>query len=80
MGRLGRLYDNLPPPADGGLYLSMRVPMLVVSPYAKSDYVSHTQYELASILKFIEYNWSLGSLDSTDRRAANILDMFDFGR
>lgn len=79
-GDWGGFYDNLPPPADGGLYLSMRVPMLVVSPYAKSDYVSHTQYELASILKFIEYNWSLGSLDSTDRRAANILDMFDFGR
>ena len=79
-GDWGGFYDNFPPPIDGGIYLSMRVPMLVVSPYAKSDYISHTQYELASILKFIEYNWSLGSLDSTDRRAANIIDMFDFGK
>jgi phospholipase C len=54
--------------------------MMVVSPYAKSGYISHTPYELASILKFMEYNWSLGSLDTTDRRATNIIDMFDFGR
>ncbi|HEX4013503.1 MAG TPA: alkaline phosphatase family protein [Candidatus Cybelea sp.] len=79
-GDWGGFYDNFPPPLEGKLSLSMRVPMMVVSPYAKSGYISHTPYELASILKFMEYNWNLGSLDTTDRRATNIIDMFDFGR
>jgi phospholipase C len=60
--------------------LSFRVPMLVVSPYAKRGYVSHTQYEFGSILKFIEENWNLGSLGATDRRASSISDVFDFTR
>jgi phospholipase C len=76
----GGYYDNVPPPVLGGISLSMRVPMLVISPYAKVGYVSHTEYEQASILKFIEQNWGLGSLGSTDQRATSISDMFDFTR
>jgi phospholipase C len=55
-----------------------RVPMIVVSPYGKRHYVSHTGYEFGSILKFMEENWSLGSLGATDRRARSIDDMFNF--
>jgi phospholipase C len=46
-----------------------RVPMLVVSPYAKPGYVSHTYDDHASILKFIERNWGLGPVSdrSTDQ-------------
>jgi hypothetical protein len=53
-------------------------PSLVISPYAKPGYVSRTEYEQASILKFIEQNWDLGSLGSTDQRATSIRNMFDF--
>jgi phospholipase C len=74
----GGFYDNVPQPfrdEEGGL--GFRVPMLVVSPYARRGYVSHTQYELASILKFVEANWGLGLLRTTVR-ATSIVNCFDF--
>jgi phospholipase C len=59
-----------------------RLPFLVISAYAKRNAVSHTQIEQASILRFIEDNWSLGRLgdQSFDARAASIADLFDFSR
>ena len=79
----GGFYDNVPPPFQddwGGL--SFRVPMIVLSPYAlgggSPNYVSHTQYEFGSILKFIERTFGLGSLGTTDQRATSIVDCFDF--
>lgn len=74
----GGYYDNVAPPFLDNIGLSIRVPMLVISPYAKVDHVSHIEYEQASILKFIEENWSLGSLGSTDQRATSIRGMFNF--
>jgi phospholipase C len=74
----GGMYDHVPPPQLGYGGLGFRVPMLVVSPYAKRGYVSHTQYEFASILKFAEDNWHLGRLGHNDRRATSIADCFDF--
>ncbi|HLX46715.1 MAG TPA: alkaline phosphatase family protein [Streptosporangiaceae bacterium] len=41
-----------------------RVPMLVISPYARQDYVDHTYTDHVSILKFIEANWGLSPLTS----------------
>ena len=41
-----------------------RVPMLVVSPYARRDYIDHTYTDHVSILKFIEANWRLRQLTS----------------
>jgi phospholipase C len=63
--------------------LGMRVPLLVISPYAKKGYVSHTQHEFASILKFTETTFDLPvigppSFGYTDTRADNMLDSFDF--
>ena len=52
--------------------------MLVVSPYAKKGYVSHTQYEFGSILKFVENTFGLRLLGTTDVRAKSIADCFDF--
>lgn len=81
----GGFYDHVPPPffdTWGGL--GFRVPMMVVSPYARETsssrpgYISHTQYEFGSILKFIEGTWNLGSLGTTDERATSIVDCFDF--
>ena len=81
----GGFYDHVPPPFQdewGGL--GFRVPMLVVSPYDKQGqssqggYISHTQYEFGSILKFVEDNFGLGRLGTTDVRANSIADCFDF--
>ncbi|MGB8909892.1 MAG: alkaline phosphatase family protein [Candidatus Cybelea sp.] len=74
----GRFYDNAAPPQITEVGLGVRVPMIVVSPYAKRGYVSHTTYQFGSILKFIEENWHLGSLGSTDKRSQSIGDIFDF--
>jgi phospholipase C len=74
----GGFYDHVAPPQLDYTGLGFRVPVLVVSPYAKPWYVSHTQYEFGSILKFIEENFGLGSLGTTDTRATSISDAFNF--
>lgn len=72
-------YDDAAPPQISAVGLGFRVPLLVISPYAKSGYVSHTDYQFGSILKFIEENWDLGSLGATDKRSHSIADMFRSG-
>jgi len=81
----GGFYDHVPPPFfDNAGGLGFRVPMLVVSPYARrgtlseGGYVSHTQYEFGSILRFAEDTFGLGRLGTTDARARSIGDCFDF--
>ncbi|HLY03871.1 MAG TPA: alkaline phosphatase family protein [Candidatus Cybelea sp.] len=74
----GGLYDNLDPPQMGYGGLGFRVPAIIVSPYARAGYISTTQYEFGSILKFVEDNWNLGSLGTSDARAASIIDCFDY--
>jgi phospholipase C len=79
----GGFYDHISPPdavksADGMVGDSTRVPCLVISPYAKENYVSHVQYDHTSILKFIEWNYQLPALNNRDAAANNMLDMFDF--
>lgn len=76
----GGFYDNLAPPQLGYGGLGFRVPAIVVSPYAKPGYISTTQYEFGSILKYIENNWGLASLERTDSRAASLADCFDYSQ
>jgi phospholipase C len=65
----GGLYDHVPPPLADYDGLGFRVPMIVVSAYAKQGYVSHVQYEHGSILKFVEDTFGLGRLAASDTRA-----------
>ncbi|MBV8600566.1 MAG: hypothetical protein JO359_03265 [Candidatus Eremiobacteraeota bacterium] len=74
----GGFYDPVRPPTLDYNGLGFRVPFIVVSPYARKGYVSHTQYEFGSILKFIEQNWGLAGLGATDARAKSFGDVFDF--
>jgi phospholipase C len=81
----GGWYDNVPPPQLDFRGLGIRVPCLIVSPYTKRGYVSHTQYEYGSILKFIEQAFNLPPLGPTsqgytDTRARSLVDSFDFTR
>jgi len=57
-----------------------RQPLLVISPYAKQNYVDHTQTDQTSILKFIEDNWDLGRIgdQSMDAIAGPLTNMLDF--
>jgi phospholipase C len=79
----GGWYDNVPPPQLDFRGLGIRVPCLIISPYAKQGYVSHTRYEFGSVLKFIEQAFNLLPLGPTsqgytDTRAKSIEDSFDF--
>jgi phospholipase C len=74
----GGWYDNSPPAQIDYHSLGFRVPMIVISPYAKPHYISHTQYDIGSILKFIEQNFGLGSLGTSDASANSMGDVFDY--
>jgi phospholipase C len=81
----GGWYDNAPPPQLDYRGLGIRVPCLIVSPYAKRGYVSHVQYEYGSILRFIEETFDLPYLGPpgegyTDQRANSLDDAFDFSQ
>ncbi len=57
-----------------------RQPLLVISPYAKPNFVDHSVTDQSSILRFIEDNWNLGRIgdDSTDAKAGSLSSVFDF--
>lgn len=57
-----------------------RLPLMVISPYAKKNFVDHTLTDQSSILRFVEDNWSLGRIgdQSTDAQAGSLNGMFDF--
>jgi phospholipase C len=74
----GGWYDNVAPSQVSYTSLGFRVPMIVISPYAKPHYVSHTDYNIGSILKLIEQNFGLGSLGTTDASANSMADVLDF--
>ncbi|MBV8372484.1 MAG: hypothetical protein JOY69_04425, partial [Candidatus Eremiobacteraeota bacterium] len=74
----GGWYDHVAPVIYNSFELGFRVPLIVVSPYAKPAYVSHTQYEFGSLLKFAEETFGTGSLGTTDARANSVSDMFNF--
>ena len=77
----GGLYDHVPPPHADYDGLGFRVPLIVISPYAKKNYVSHVQYEEGSILRFVEDIFGLSQLGASDTRANSPAgDCFDFNQ
>jgi phospholipase C len=81
----GGWYDHVAPPQLDYRGLGERVPCIIISPYARKGYVSHTVYEFGSIVKFVEEVFDLPSLNSldtgygyTDDRAYSLTDSFDF--
>jgi phospholipase C len=74
----GGFYDHVPPPQVDEFGFGIRVPLLVISPYAKQGYVSHELGEFSSVLRFIEDNWGLTQLTHRDREATPLLSAFDF--
>ncbi|MGA8097068.1 MAG: alkaline phosphatase family protein [Candidatus Cybelea sp.] len=77
----GGWYDPEPPAYEDYDGLGMRLPLLVVSSYARKGHVSHVHYEHGSILKFIEDQFGLGRLAASDKRANSPeKDCFDFNK
>jgi acid phosphatase len=66
----GGFWDHVAPPViDTKWGPGTRVPAIIVSPFAKTGYVDHTQYETVSILSFIEKRWGLTALSTRDANA-----------
>ena len=76
----GGFYDHVPPPHLDIMGLGPRVPLLIISPWAKKGFVDHTTYEFSSVLKFIESIKGLEPMTKRDRLADNMLGAFDFDR
>jgi len=84
----GGWYDHVPPPKvinDGrswgsGYVYGFRVPLIVISPYARPAYISHVNHDFGSILNFIEEVFRLHSLGYADAHADNLSDCFDFAQ
>jgi phospholipase C len=74
----GGWFDHVKPVRYNSYELGFRVPLIVISPYAKAHFISHRQHEFGSILKFIEKVYDLPSLGTTDVRADDLSDCFDF--
>jgi phospholipase C len=77
----GGVYDPVPPPFKDYDGLGFRVPLIVISPYARQNHVSHVQYETASVLRFVEDVFGLAQLSASDARATSpAADCFDFSQ
>ena len=74
----GGFYDHVAPQSVDIMGRGMRVPLIVVSPYAKRGYVSHVTHEFGSILKFTEEVFGLPSLGTRDAISDDLSDCFDF--
>lgn len=70
------LQPNDPP--DDFVRTGFRVPLIIVSPFAKPHYVSHTPMDYTAVLKFVEKRFSLPSLNARDAVQADMEEFFDF--
>jgi phospholipase C len=76
----GGWYDHVAPPIKNSYEYGFRVPLIVVSPYAKAAYVSHVTHHFGSILKYVEETFSLSSLGYADADADDFSDCFDYNQ
>jgi phospholipase C len=73
----GGFYDHVAPPHPDRFGMGVRVPMLVISPWAKRR-VDHTVYDFTSVLKFIDEDFGLPILSARERHASSIAGAFQF--
>ncbi len=76
----GGFYDSVDPPQITTYGLSIRLPLLIISPYAKPAYISHTVYSFESMLSFAENILGLNPLMQADLTANNLGDSFNFSQ
>jgi len=83
----GGWYDHVPPPEivtgngwGAGYLYGFRVPLIVISPFAKNAYISHVNHDFGSILKFTEQTFNLPSLGYADAYADDLSDCFNLSQ
>jgi len=76
----GGFWDHVAPPTIDRWGPGVRVPAIVISPYAKHKYIDHTQYDTSSILALIEKRFALKPLGTRDAAAHDMTAAFDFSQ
>ena len=80
----GGWYDHVAPTVRNSYEYGLRVPLVVISPFAKAAYISHVNHDFGSILKFIEGVFSLPEVDPpvgyADARSDDLSDCFNFSQ
>jgi uncharacterized protein (TIGR03437 family) len=74
----GGFYDHVDPPKVDQYGLGIRVPGLVISPYAREGYVDHKTYSFESWLRTIEERFGARPMTARDNKANDMIDAFDF--
>jgi phospholipase C len=74
----GGWFDHVTPPQVDGDGYGLRVPAMLVSPYAQKGAVNSTVLDSSGALAFIEHNWNVAPLTSRDANAQSIDSAFDF--
>jgi phospholipase C len=75
----GGWYDEMAPRQQFSAFEpGFRVPFVAVSPYSRRGYVSHQTHYMGSILHYLESNFGLGSLGTSDARSDDLGDLFDY--
>jgi phospholipase C len=76
----GGFYDHVPPPKVDKYGFGIRVPSLVISPYAKQNYVDHKTYSFDSWLRTVEERFGVNPMTARDTKANDMLNAFDFSQ
>jgi phospholipase C len=74
----GGFYDHVAPPKIDQYGLGIRVPGLVISPYARQGYIDHKTYSFESWLRIVEERFQVSPMTARDTGALDMLDAFDF--
>ena len=78
--RLPDDHDTGPSGKDDHAQAGFRVPTIVLSPFARRNYVGHNVYDHTSILKMVEWRWGLKPLTKRDAAARNLAETFRFDK
>jgi phospholipase C len=76
----GGRWDHVPPPVVDRWGPGVRVPAIVISPFARRGFIDHTQYDTSAILKLIETRWSLQPIGTRDSASGDLSTAFDFSQ
>jgi len=74
----GGFYDHVTPPQVDQYGYGIRVPGLIISPYAKENYIDHNTYSFESWLKIVEERFDVNPMTARDTNASDMLSAFDF--
>jgi len=76
----GGWYDHVAPKVINSYEYGFRVPLIVISAYAKRGYVSHVNHDFGSILKYVEKVFGLPTLGYADSLSDDLTDCFDYSQ